>query len=137
MEIKQQHRFKNKSKKNNKFDKEFNTIIQYNNEFIQFSRSLWKTMIEGWKNQYPITYNRCRNSNGVIDDNLLNTQMVIEDINKKVDHDNTIVTTGVGNHQMMSAQFYRWTKPNSFITSGSLGVMGVGLPYAIGWSTGR
>jgi acetolactate synthase-1/2/3 large subunit len=115
-----------------KDNKEFNTIIQYNNEFIQFSRSLWKKMIEEWKKQYPITYNRCRNSNGVIDDNLLNTQMVIEDINKKVDHDNTIVTTGVGNHQMMAAQFYRWTKPNSFITSGSLGVMGVGLPYAIG-----
>ena len=33
---------------------------------------------------------------------------------------------------MMSAQFIRWTNPNQFITSGSLGVMGVGLPYAIG-----
>jgi len=114
-----------------KYRKDFNSVTQ-NIELTQLGKKLWKTKIEGWKKQYPITYNRCTNSNGVIDYNLLNTQMVIEDINKKVDHDNTIVTTGVGNHQMMSAQFYRWTKPNSFITSGSLGVMGVGLPYAIG-----
>uniref|UniRef100_A0A0G4F9V6 Acetolactate synthase n=1 Tax=Chromera velia CCMP2878 TaxID=1169474 RepID=A0A0G4F9V6_9ALVE len=43
-----------------------------------------------------------------------------------------IVTTGVGNHQMMSSQFFRWTRPRQMLTSGSLGVMGVGLPYALG-----
>merc|ERR1719281_366987 len=42
------------------------------------------------------------------------------------------VCTGVGNHQMMSCQFLRWTRPRSMITSGSLGVMGAGLPFAIG-----
>ena len=41
-----------------------------------------------------------------------------------------IITTGVGNHQMMSAQFYRWSRPKSILTSGSAGTMGVGLPYA-------
>ena len=49
-----------------------------------------------------------------------------------LDRDNYIVTTGVGNHQMMSSQFIKWRHPKSFISSGSLGVMGVGLPYAIG-----
>ena len=40
--------------------------------------------------------------------------------------------TGVGNHQMMSCQFIRWTQPRQMITSGSLGTMGFGLPAAIG-----
>lgn len=42
------------------------------------------------------------------------------------------VATGVGNHQMMACQFIRWNRPRTFITSGSLGVMGAGLPFAIG-----
>ena len=45
---------------------------------------------------------------------------------------NVLITTGVGNHQMMTAQFIKWRYPKTFITSGSLGVMGTGLPYAIG-----
>ena len=48
------------------------------------------------------------------------------------DKKDVVVSTGVGNHQMMAAQFLRWSKPRSMITSGSLGVMGVGLPFAIG-----
>lgn len=43
-----------------------------------------------------------------------------------------VVATGVGNHQMMSCQFIRWTTPRSIVTSGSLGTMGFGLPAAIG-----
>merc|ERR1719159_1186662 len=49
-----------------------------------------------------------------------------------MDQKEVFVCTGVGNHQMMSAQFLRWTQPRSMITSGSLGVMGAGLPFAIG-----
>ena len=44
----------------------------------------------------------------------------------------TLISSGVGNHQMMAAQYIKWSRPNSFITSGSLGVMGTGLPFAIG-----
>jgi acetolactate synthase-1/2/3 large subunit len=88
-------------------------------------RDEWKHKLNHWKELYPITYNKPK-------DLKLNTQMVIEQINKSMDHKNTFVTTGVGNHQMMAAQFIRWTNPKQFITSGSLGVMGVGLPYAIG-----
>ena len=47
-----------------------------------------------------------------------------------------VVSTGVGNHQMMSCQFFRWTQPRSIITSGSLGTMGFGLPAAIGAAVG-
>lgn len=88
-------------------------------------RNDWITMINNWSRKYPITYNKPKN-------NKLNTQMVIEQIGKSMDQKNTIITSGVGNHQMMAAQFIRWRTPKQFITSGSLGVMGVGLPYAIG-----
>lgn len=46
--------------------------------------------------------------------------------------DQAIVTTGVGQHQMWTAQFYEWQYPRSLITSGSLGTIGFGLPSAIG-----
>ena len=43
-----------------------------------------------------------------------------------------LITTGVGQHQMWAAQWYRWRYPRTFITSGGLGTMGFGLPSAIG-----
>ena len=48
----------------------------------------------------------------------------------------TIISSGVGNHQMMAAQFIKWKYPKKYITSGSLGVM-AGLPYAIGAQIGN
>lgn len=63
--------------------------------------------------------------------NELKTQDVICAINKYMPRD-TIISTGVGNHQMMAAQYINWRHPFKFLTSGSLGVMGAGLPYAIG-----
>jgi len=59
---------------------------------------------------------------------------VIEALNTGFDatREQLVVSTGVGNHQMMSCQFIRWTTPRSIITSGSLGTMGFGLPAAIG-----
>ena len=75
-----------------------------------------------WK--YDFTYKKVER---------LKTQEVISAINKKLlTKSDYIVTSGVGNHQMMAAQFIKWRYPKSFITSGSLGVMGVGLPFAIG-----
>jgi len=64
----------------------------------------------------------------------LKTQSAIEAIYnglKPVEGD-VVVSTGVGNHQMMACQFFRWTQPRQFVTSGSLGTMGFGLPAAIG-----
>jgi len=69
-------------------------------------------------------------------DDRIKTQSVIEALNNYVDKTDTshktFVSTGVGNHQMMSCQFFRWRKPRSIISSGSLGTMGFGLPAAIG-----
>jgi len=67
-------------------------------------------------------------------DGKIKTQQAIEAIYKGMQpqEEKMVVTTGVGNHQMMSCQFIRWTTPRSIITSGSLGTMGFGLPSAIG-----
>lgn len=97
-------------------------------------RKNWIKKIQNWKNKYPFTYEKAKPStNGK---NPIKTQSVIIELNKQLNEQNlkdkTIFTTGVGNHQMMTSQFIKWTKPNSMITSGSLGVMGVGLPYALG-----
>lgn len=88
-------------------------------------RESWFEKINKWKNDNPFRYSKDKNN--------MSTQEVISGINDfLLNKTNYIVTTGVGNHQMMSAQFIKWRHPRSFISSGSLGVMGVGLPYAIG-----
>lgn len=62
----------------------------------------------------------------------LNTPMVISKLNELTLGRDTIFTTGVGNHQMMAYQFIKGDYPGKIHSSGSLGVMGAGLPYAIG-----
>jgi acetolactate synthase-1/2/3 large subunit len=87
----------------------------------------WIRRVAEWQYTNPFTYMPAH-------DNRIKTQDVIVEINKHITKMKKfpIITTGVGNHQMMAAQFITWTKPNRFITSGSLGVMGAGLPYAVG-----
>ena len=58
-------------------------------------------------------------------------QEVIEIISELSD-ENTIIVTDVGQHQMWTAQFYKFRKPRTFLTSGGLGTMGYGLPAALG-----
>ena len=82
-----------------------------------------------WKNKYPFFYNKSSNEKPKTQEVIKNVYNYIE---KNKINDDMIITTGVGNHQMMSAQFYRWSRPKSIITSGSSGTMGVGLPFAIG-----
>lgn len=95
----------------------------------KIDRKEWLNKVKGWKNSYPFYHEKAQ-------DDKIKTQDVISEINKQViDKDlwgKTIYTSGVGNHQMMASQFIEWKIPKSFISSGSLGVMGVGLPYAIG-----
>lgn len=61
----------------------------------------------------------------------LNPQLVLESLYAKLD-DDTPVTTDVGQHQMWTAQYYKFQKPRTFLTSGGLGAMGYGLGAAIG-----
>lgn len=60
-------------------------------------------------------------------------QTVIEELyNQTKERDDVVIATGVGQHQMWAAQFYRWTQPHSVVTSGGLGTMGFGVPAVIG-----
>lgn len=94
---------------------------------IDFTKThdYWVNLLNNMKHKYKFCYKTPPYYR-------INTQMVIEEINNQIKNKDFIITTGVGNHQMMTSQFITWTKPNTFISSGSLGVMGTGLPYAIG-----
>ncbi|HOD81009.1 MAG: Acetolactate synthase large subunit [Planctomycetes bacterium ADurb.Bin126] len=85
-------------------------------------RSPWVSRITEWKRRYPFRYDA---------DGHIKPQEVIETIGKMTDHD-AVVATGVGQHQMWSAQFYGWRRPRQIITSGGLGTMGFGCPASIG-----
>jgi len=97
-------------------------------------RTEWLNRCLAWKDENPFRYDQ-------MSDGRIKTQQVIEALHDyildKDLHDRTFVSTGVGNHQMMSCQFYRWRKPRSIVTSGSLGTMGFGLPAAIGIQVGN
>lgn len=91
-------------------------------------RSNWFEQINEWKKKHPISFKESS-------DGKIKTQSVLVHINNTLDPD-AIVTTGVGSHQMMAAQFIKWKTPMKILSSGSLGVMGVGVPYAIGAQIG-
>jgi acetolactate synthase I/II/III large subunit len=88
----------------------------------------WLKKVEGWRETEPMRY-------AERDDAIL-PQYAIERLWQVVrargQLDNTIVTTGVGQHQMFAAQYFRFGQPRHWITSGGLGAMGFGLPSAMG-----
>ncbi|KAK7021241.1 acetolactate synthase [Favolaschia claudopus] len=91
-------------------------------------RASWFDDIASWKGQYPFTYTPSEPGAR------MKPQEVIEALEKQCADrkKDVVVSTGVGQHQMWAAQFYRWTHPQSMVTSGGLGTMGFGLPAAIG-----
>ncbi len=90
-------------------------------------RSDWHRKLQEWKAKTPFRYRASEPGAP------LKAQRVIEELYTQTKHrDDVIITTGVGQHQMWAAQFYRWSRPHSLITSGGLGTMGFGLPSAIG-----
>jgi acetolactate synthase-1/2/3 large subunit len=92
-------------------------------------RAPWLQQIQRWKQSHPFSFDPA------LPGEKLKPQTVISMLNdecEKIGKENIVVTTGVGQHQMWAAQFYRWTHPYSFLTSGGLGTMGYGLPAAIG-----
>src|SRR4051794_31563697 len=90
-------------------------------------RKDWHAQINAWKKRYPFKY--------LDDSKHSKPQYVIEEINRQSNGE-AIITTGVGQHQMWAAQFYRWRRPRQMITSGGLGTMGYGLPSALGAALG-
>jgi acetolactate synthase-1/2/3 large subunit len=88
----------------------------------------WYAKIEAWRQQYPMTY---RNTEKVIQ------QQYVVDLLCEMTGGNAIITTGVGQHQMWTGQFYQFRKPRTFLTSAGLGTMGFGYPAAIGAKVAR
>ncbi|KAJ6790067.1 hypothetical protein PWT90_03978 [Aphanocladium album] len=92
-------------------------------------RKEWFDKIREWKAKWPLSdYERTERGG------LIKPQTVIEELsNLTADRKSeTYISTGVGQHQMWTAQHFRWRHPRSMITSGGLGTMGYGLPAAIG-----
>lgn len=86
----------------------------------------WYKQIDIWKDKHPFYFENSK-------ENELKIPNVLSEINEQLDKKkDVILTAGVGTHQMQTAQFIDWRPNWNFLSSGSLGVMGAGIPYAIG-----
>ncbi|HOT63229.1 MAG TPA: biosynthetic-type acetolactate synthase large subunit [Treponemataceae bacterium] len=85
----------------------------------------WNRQVEEWKSHVPAMYSK---------KTPLHPKFVLETVHQTLG-DDTIITTEVGQHQMWVAQFYPFSKPRTFLTSGGLGTMGYGTGAAIGAQT--
>jgi len=83
----------------------------------------WRAYLAELKKKHALNYNR--------ESSLIQVEYVLETLNQ-ITRGNAIVATGVGQHQMWAAQYLDFIHPRSFLTSGSMGTMGFGLPAAIG-----
>lgn len=99
-------------------------------------RHEWFSQIKFWKSRWPLSaYSRAENPST----DSIKPQTLIEELGKLTTpfKNNTIISTGVGQHQMWTAQHFRFTHPRTLLTSGGLGTMGYGLPAAIGAKVAR
>lgn len=86
-------------------------------------REIWVKQIDSWKEKRALK---------AVENGKMSPQDVIEHIYNKTKDGNTIIATEVGQHQMWTAQLYKFAEPRKFVTSGGLGTMGFGFPAAIG-----
>jgi len=98
-------------------------------EYKTIDKTKWIMELNNYRKDNKYYYNE--------DKNIMKTPDVIKCIDKQlkdlnISKKDVIFTTGVGNHQMWTSQHIKWTHPGKLITSGSLGTMGVGVPFAIG-----
>ncbi len=97
-----------------------------NERMAPAEHSQWLAEVRGLKEKYPLTY----------DPGQLSCPYIIEEIDR-ITEGQAIITTDVGQHQMWAAQFYHYTQPRTFLSSGGLGTMGYGLGACIGAKMGR
>lgn len=97
-------------------------------------RQAWFDKINGWKAKWPLNDYEKTERQGLIKPQSLIEELSNLTANRK--HE-TVIATGVGQHQMWTAQHFRWRHPRTIITSGGLGTMGYGLPAAIGAKVAR
>ena len=96
-----------------------------NKKIGQQEHSDWLAKIEEYKEKYPLKYHH----------DILTGPFIVEEIYRQTEG-GAIITTEVGQNQMWAAQYYKFTKPRTLLTSGGLGTMGYGLGAAMGAKTG-
>ncbi len=96
----------------------------------QPDRNAWRSRISGWQERFPLTYEQSTS------DELLKPQFVLEKLRDSTP-DDTIVASGVGQHQMWTSQYWKFNHPYTWVNSGGLGTMGFAIPAAIGAKAGR
>ncbi len=101
-------------------------LKELNSKLTQQSHPEWVAEIKVLKEKYPLKY----------ESDKLTCPYVIEELDR-ITEGKAIVSTDVGQHQMWAAQYYRYTEPRTFLTSGGLGTMGYGLGACIGAKVGR
>jgi acetolactate synthase-1/2/3 large subunit len=101
-------------------------LEQLNQRITPCDHRDWMAHIEELKEKYPLSYDKSQ----------LSCPYIIEEIDR-ITKGQAVITTDVGQHQMWTAQYYQFTEPRTFITSGGLGTMGYGLGACIGAKVGR
>jgi acetolactate synthase-1/2/3 large subunit len=91
--------------------------------------SSWLDQIRAWQAEFPLTYNQ-------EDGGALKPQYVVEQL-RDLSPDDTIVASGVGQHQMWASQYWQFNHPYTWVNSGGAGTMGFAVPAAIGAKVGR
>ena len=103
------------------------TILkELNSKLTPVKHVEWMNHIQELKAKYPLKY----------DDSKLTCPYIIEELDR-VTKGKAIISTDVGQHQMWAAQYYQYTEPRTFLSSGGLGTMGYGLGACIGAKMGR
>jgi acetolactate synthase I/II/III large subunit len=90
----------------------------------------WLECIAGWQERYPLFYEQAS------EPGRLKPQYVVETL-AAATPDDTILVSGVGQHQMWASQYWRFEQPHTWVNSGGLGTMGFAVPAAIGAKVGR
>ncbi len=90
----------------------------------------WRAQLGEWQERFPLVYDPADTSGG------LKPQMVLETL-RDATPDDTIVASGVGQHQMFASQWWQFDHPYTWVNSGGLGTMGFAVPAAIGAKVGR
>ena len=98
-------------------------------EAAQADRSAWRSTVSGWQEKFPLTYEPSAPGDK------LKPQFVLEQLRDNNPAD-TIVASGVGQHQMYTSQYWQFDHPYTWINSGGLGTMGFSIPAAIGAKAG-
>ena len=103
-------------------------LVEMLKEIEYQPRKEWFDKIAEWKAKFPYRYGNKSKA--------IKPQYVIEEIWRQT-KGSAVITTGVGQNQMWTAQFYKFSQPRQFISSGGLGTMGFGLPAAVGAQVAR